>query len=180
MEDINSNITQARKWIISVINDIERVKRSYEANDYADSIYRCQFAIEKINKAILILFGFQLKRTHTPSKIIGTILKTKKDLFDSESKKILEKIIEVSKKFEKLKTTPKYGFLENGDYILPEEIYSSKEEVKNFLKDMIIIIKDMINLLNLKFSNNLVIADVLVKLTDISEGYETWLKEKQI
>ena len=52
MEDINSNISQARKWIISVINDIERVKRSYEANDFADSIYRCQFAIEKINKSL--------------------------------------------------------------------------------------------------------------------------------
>ena len=43
MEDINSNISQAKKWILSSIKDIDRVKRSYDANDYADSIYRRKY-----------------------------------------------------------------------------------------------------------------------------------------
>lgn len=180
MEDINSNISQAKKWILSFIKDIDRVKRSYDANDYADSIYRSQFAVEKLNKSILILFGFQFKKTHTPSKIIGTLLKKKKDIFDADSNKILEKIVDISKKFEKLKTTPKYGFLKNGNLTLPEELYSSSEDVNLFLKDMTLVLKNMIDLLNLKFSDNLVIIKLIEKLIEILEVYKAWLKEKQI
>ena len=40
--------------------------------------------------------------------------------------------------------------------------------------------ENMIDLLNLKFSNDLVIIKLIEKLIEILEVYKAWLKEKQI
>ncbi len=65
---MNTNHSQAESWINSAINDIKRAIKSYKARDYSDFAFRSQFAVEKINKAILSYFGLKIEKTHIPHR----------------------------------------------------------------------------------------------------------------
>ncbi len=104
--------------------DIKRILRNYRANDYADTAYRIQFCSEKILKGLILLYGAQFKKIHTPSLIIRTeILNKDSGITDLENKK-LKTIVDNAVILEDLTTIPRYGMEINGKFIEPESIYN--------------------------------------------------------
>lgn len=179
MDDFNSNFSQASKWILSFIGDVNRVKRSFDFEDYSDTIFRAQFAVEKLNKAILILFGLKFKKTYTPSDIINEDLISERiKILDEETKKLLLKITKSTRKFERLGTTPRYGFIRDNELVLPEELYSSKEDIEHLLNEFLIISEDFLILLKGKFSKNETIKLIIKKLSKCVGEYKAWIEKK--
>ncbi len=56
---MKTNISLAKKWIESAIADLKRFLKSLKSNDFADVAFRSQFAVEKLNKSILVLLGIK-------------------------------------------------------------------------------------------------------------------------
>jgi len=46
---MKTNISLAKKWILSATSDINRILKDLETNDFADIAFRSQFAVEKLN-----------------------------------------------------------------------------------------------------------------------------------
>ena len=131
---MNTNFTQGKSWIISAISDVKIVINGLQNEYYSLVAFRSQFAVEKLNKAILSFMGLKVEKTHTPTEILEDILNRKSALsFNLETKKILEKILKYSKFFENEGVQTRYGTIKNNKLVIAEEIYQSFEDIKNFL-----------------------------------------------
>lgn len=131
---MNTNFTQGKSWIISAISDLKIVINGVQNEYYSLVAFRSQFAVEKLNKAILSFMGLKVEKTHSPTDILEDILNRKSSLsFNLETKKILEKILKYSKFFENEGVQTRYGTIKNNKLIIAEEIYQSFEDIKNFL-----------------------------------------------
>jgi HEPN domain-containing protein len=158
---MDTNYTQGRSWITSAINDIKIVLNGLKDGYYSLVAFRSQFAVEKLNKAILSFMGLKAEKSHTPTDILDDILKNEPILtIDEESKKILEKISKYSKFFEKQGTQTRYGTIKDKKLITAEEIYKSFEDVKDFIKNLqnIVIyylkfLKETLNITNKEFED---------------------------
>ena len=150
---MNTNFTQARNWIISAINDIDRIAKNLKRKDFAAVAFRSQFAIEKLNKALLSYMGIKIEKTHTPSKLLKDILKDEEILtFDDETEEILNNIIKFSIYFEEQGTITRYGTIKNEIWIFPEDIYNSVEDVKEFIVNLVNMVNNYLILLNKTFN----------------------------
>ena len=149
---METNFTQARKWIISAIHDIKRVLKDLKTEDFADIAFRSQFAVEKLNKSILNLMGIKIQKTHTPTLILKNILR-KEDMLslDNKTENLIEKICKYSKIFEDEGAKTRYGIFKKDELILAEEIYSSIGDIEYFLKNLGKIIKLFLTLLKESF-----------------------------
>jgi len=67
---MNTNISQGRSWVNSGIHDLKLVLSSLREKHFSIVAFRSQFAVEKLNKAILCFFGIKIEKTHFPTKII--------------------------------------------------------------------------------------------------------------
>ena len=131
---MNTNFTQGKSWIVSAISDVKIVINGVQNEYYSLVAFRSQFAVEKLNKAILSFMGLKIEKTHTPTEILEDILNRKSALsFNLKTKKILEKILKYSKFFENEGVQTRYGIIKNNKLIIAEEIYQSFEDIKNFL-----------------------------------------------
>jgi HEPN domain-containing protein len=131
---MNTNFSQGKSWIISAISDLKIVISSIQNQFYSLVAFRSQFAVEKLNKAILNFMGLKVEKTHTPTDILEDVLKsTVSVIIDLETKEILEKILKYSKFFENEGTQTRYGTIKNNKLIIAEEIYHSFEDIKDFL-----------------------------------------------
>ncbi len=134
---MKTNFSQANGWITSAINDIKRVLNDLKSKDFSRVAFRSQFAVEKLNKAILSLIGIKIEKTHNPSEILKEILKDEGVLsIDEEARALIEIIIRNSEFFEKQSIKTRYGIIEDNKMRFPEEIYSSFEDIKNFLVNL--------------------------------------------
>lgn len=149
---MQTNFSQARKWIISAIHDIKRVLKDLKTEDFADIAFRSQFAVEKLNKSILNLMGIKSIRTHTPSIILKDVLRNEKNLIiDKKMNELLEEICNYSKFFEEEGTKTRYGIFKKGELITSEEIYSTIKDIEKFLKYLGRIVKSFLVLLKESF-----------------------------
>jgi len=145
---MKTNFTQAKSWIISAITDINRVVGSLERNDFADVAFRSQFAIEKLIKALLSLMGVKVEKTHIPTKVLKDLLKNEGILtIDEETEKKFNKVIKFSGFFEEQGTKTRYGTIKNEILTLPEDIYNSFEDIKEFIFNMVNLIHEYLIIL---------------------------------
>ena len=136
-----TNDQDAIVWFRMALADIDRILRSFQAKDYSDCVFRIQFCSEKILKGLILLYGAQFKKIHTPSLIIrDEILQVSSKLSKIEIKN-LEKLIDNAKILEDLSTIPRYGIDDKGKFIEPEAIYKEENSV-------ILIIPNILNILN--------------------------------
>lgn len=131
---MKTNFTQAKSWIKSATNDINRVLKGLKRKDFADVAFRSQFAIEKLNKAILSFMGLKIEKTHTPTEILDMALNDENMLkIDEKGQTILRKIIFYSKFFEKQGTQTRYGSIDNNKLTIAEDIYDNFNKIKDFI-----------------------------------------------
>ena len=114
---MKTNISLAEKWIISAIADIKRFLNGLKIEDFADAAFRSQFAVEKLNKSILVLLGVKIQKTHEPTKILKDVLKDKEyRKFNEKSEELIKEIITYSLIFEEEGTKTRYGFYKEDEF----------------------------------------------------------------
>ncbi|MBA7547347.1 hypothetical protein ES705_39761 [subsurface metagenome] len=173
---MKTNISLAKKWIISAITDIKRFLKGIEVEDFADAAFRSQFAVEKLNKSILVLLGVKIQKTHEPTKILKDVLKDKDyRTFDEKSEELVKEIITYSLIFEEEGTKTRYGFYKEDEFLIAEEIYTSLEDIKPFIINLekiisiyIVIIQDVFQIPKTEFKD-------LKILKDIKEDIIKWI-----
>ncbi len=158
---MKTNFSQAKSWITSAINDIKIVLNSLKMQYYSLVAFRSQFAVEKLNKAILSLMGAKIEKIHTPTEILNDIINNKEILtINEKTKEILKKISKYSEFFEKQGTKTIYGTLKDGKLTLAEEIYNSFEKIKDFIinleklgKHYLILFKETFKITEVEFED---------------------------
>lgn len=173
---MKTNISLAKKWIVSAIADIKRLLKGLEVEDFADVAFRSQFAVEKLNKSILVLLGVKIQKTHEPTKILKNVLKDKDyRTFDEKSEQLIKEIITYSLIFEEEGTKTRYGFYKEDEFLIAEEIYTSLEDIKHFIINLekivsiyIDIIQDVFQIPKTKFKD-------LKILKDLKEDIIKWI-----
>lgn len=133
---MKTNISLAKKWILSATSDINRILKDLETNDFADIAFRSQFAVEKLNKSIIGLLGLKVQKTHEPTKILKSILKEEYREFDKTSEELILQLITFSILFEEEGTKTRYGITQEDDFLVPEEIYKSFDDIDKFIQNL--------------------------------------------
>ncbi|MHA1659873.1 MAG: HEPN domain-containing protein [Promethearchaeota archaeon] len=150
---MKTNFTQAKSWISSAINDMKRVLNNLKMKDFSLVAFRSQFAVEKLNNALLNLLGVKIEKTHAPSKFLESILNDEKILIiDQKTRDLLKIIINNSRRFEAEGTKTRYGIRKNAQLTFPEDIYSSFDDIKEFIINLNNIIHNHVILLKETFN----------------------------
>lgn len=145
---MNTNFSQAQSWIKSAISDMKIVINSLQNEFFSLVAFRSQFAVEKLNKAIINFMGLKSEKTHTPTDILEEILKNKSSFtIDQKTKKILYEILKHSKFFEIEGVQTRYGAIKDNKLIIAEEIYQSFEDIEPFLVNLQNILINYLDLL---------------------------------
>ena len=172
---MKTNISLAKKWILSATSDINRVLKDLETNDFADIAFRSQFAVEKLNKSIIGLLGLKVQKTHEPTKILKSILKEEYREFDKNSEDLILQLITYSILFEEEGTKTRYGITQEEDFLVAEEIYKSFDDVDKFIRNLekiiIIYAKIIADVFNIQES----ILDDLLILKNLKEELAKWI-----
>lgn len=132
---MTNNYTNTKEWLSLAFKNIERVIRNYEISDYSECVFKIQLSIEQLQKALIFLLGFQFHKIHDPSRILESIenninIKIKKEINDR-----IKKVASLAKDIEGEGTATRYGIIEDGKLITPEDKYK-KSEADNFLRDL--------------------------------------------
>jgi len=173
---MNTNISLAKKWISPAVADLERFLNSLKADDFADAAYRSQFAVEKLNKSILLLLGTKFQKTHEPTKIILDILKdTESRTFNKKTEALFKEVIDYSLLFEEEGTKTRYGLYKDEEYVTAEEIYKSFESIKDFINNLKKLISAYIEIVHEVFQIPEAELEDLIKLKDIKEDLSKWI-----
>ena len=134
---MNTNFSQGKSWILSAISDLKIVISSIQNEFYSLVAFRSQFAVEKLNKAILNFMGLKVEKTHAPTVILEDVLKNNSSLIiNFDTKEILNKILNHSKFFENEGVQTRYGTFRDNRLITAEEIYQSFDDIKVFLLNL--------------------------------------------
>ena len=173
---MSTNFSQGKSWIISAISDVKIVINGLQNEFYSLVAFRSQFAVEKLNKAILSFMGLKIEKTHTPTDILEDILNSKSSLIiDAGTKKVLEKILKFSKFFENEGVQTRYGTIKNNKLVIAEEIYQSFEDIKSFLTNLqnivncfLKLVKESLNITEKEFEN-------LLQLESLSGELKQWI-----
>lgn len=140
-----TNYQRAKEWLRLAFNNIERVIRDYKLEDYAGSIFRIQLSIEQLQKSLIFLLGLHFKKTHEPSKILNSFtLNQNQKIGESHLKKIHD-IVKLAKDIENEETKTRYGVIEHGKLITPEDRYDRSDSIE-YIKDLTKIINHLIEL----------------------------------
>ena len=173
---MKTNISLAKKWVVSAIRDLERFLKSLKSEDFADAAFRSQFAIEKLNKSILVLLGVKIQKTHEPTKILKDILKDKESRkFDKIAEELIKKMITYSLLFEEEGTKTRYGVYKEDEFLIAEEIYTSLEDIKQFIINLEKIISIYITIIQDIFQIHKNELEDLQTLKDIKEDIIKWI-----
>ncbi len=172
---MRTNFSQAKSWILSAINDIKRVKYSLKRKDFADVAFRSQFAVEKFNKAALNLLGVKVEKTHTPASILKSIILGEEIPINKESvKEILLKIINYSGLFEDEGVKTRYGISKEEMLMIPEQIYTSFEDIKQFILNLQKIVDLYLKFWNETFNINEIEFKELKILKKLNKKLKKW------
>ncbi|MBA7650725.1 hypothetical protein ES703_58536 [subsurface metagenome] len=173
---MKTNISLAKKWVLSAIADLERFLKSVKTEDFADAAFRSQFAIEKLNKSILVLLGVKIQKTHEPTKILKDVLKDKDSRkFDKKAEEMIKQMISYSLLFEEEGTKTRYGVYKEDEFLLAEEIYTSLEDIKQFIIYLEKIISIYIKIIQEIFQIPKTELEDLQTLENIQEDIIKWI-----
>lgn len=172
---MKTNFTQANSWIISAINNIKRVLNSLKRKDFADVAFRSQFAVEKLNKAILSLLGVKFEKTHTPAKTLKSVIFDENIINNETTKKNLLKILNYSNFFEDEGTKTRYGISKGEKLTIPEHIYLSLEDVKRFILNLQEIVETYMIVLNKTFDINENEFKELKQMKKLKKKLKKWI-----
>ncbi|HEY0088856.1 MAG TPA: HEPN domain-containing protein [Candidatus Lokiarchaeia archaeon] len=145
---MTSNYDTTKQWFQLAYNNIKRVIRNYEQQDYADTIFRIQLSIEQLQKGLLGFLGVQFRKNHKPSKILDSIIHNSNIKLENKKKEIIKNISLFAKEIEKEETFTRYGIKYGGRIIAPEEYYDKKITLK-YISNL----KEILNLLILIFDD---------------------------
>lgn len=173
---MKTNISLAKKWIVSAIADLKRFLKSLKSEDFADAVFRSQFAIEKLNKSILILLGLKIQKTHEPTKVLKDVLKDKDSRkFDKKAEELIKQIISYSLLFEEEGTKTRYGVYKEDELLIPEEIYTSLEDINHFIINLENLISLYIKIIQEIFQIPKTELEDLQTLENIQEDIIKWI-----
>lgn len=132
---MTDNYKRTKEWLSLAFNNIERVIRNYTISDYSECVFKIQLSIEQLQKALIFLLGFQFHKIHDPSRILESIennnnIKIEKEILDR-----IKKVASLAKNIEGEGTATRYGIIEEGKLIAPEEKYD-KLEADKYLRDL--------------------------------------------
>lgn len=172
---MNTNYTQAKSWISSAISDIEIVLTALKRKYYSLVAFKSQFAIEKLNKGLLNLFGLKIEKTHSPSEIIKEYFSKAKNLtFDKKAEELILNILNWSNFFESQGTKTRYGLVQDNTLIPAEKIYSKFEDVQKFIYNLLQIIHTYLLLLETIFNINEDNFEDIKKLKKFAKKLRKW------
>ena len=173
---MRTNFSQAKSWILSAINDIKRVISSLKRKDFADVAFRSQFAVEKFNKAALNILGVKIEKTHTPTKILKSIILDEEILINEESvKENLLNIINYSGLFEDEGVKTRHGIIKEEMLMIPDGIYSSFEDIKQFILNLQKIVDLYLIFWNETFNINEIEFKELKELKKLNKKLKKWI-----
>jgi len=142
---LTNNYTNTKEWLSLAFKNIERVIRNYEISDYSECVFKIQLSIEQLQKALIFLLGFQFHKIHDPSRILESIennvnIKIEKEIIDR-----IKKVASLAKDIEGEGTATRYGIIEEGKLITPEDKYKKSEADKysRDLKEILLNLKEI-------------------------------------
>lgn len=173
---MKTNFSQAKSWINSAFNDTKRMLNDLKLQDFSRVAFTSQFAVEKLNKALLSFLGIKVEKTHNPSEILKMVLDDEEAIsVDKKTEGLIENIIRNSEFFEKQGTKTRYGIIINDKLKFPEEIYRTFDDIKDFITNLIYIINDYVTIIkdSLKLANEE--FDMIQKLEELKEELKKWI-----
>ena len=121
---MKDNYTNTKEWLSLAFKNIERVIRNYKISDYSECVFKIQLSIEQLQKALIFLLGFQFHKIHDPSRILesiennNNIIQIEKEIIDR-----IKNVASLAKDIEGEGTATRYGIIEEGKLITPEDKY---------------------------------------------------------
>lgn len=169
---MTDNYKRTKEWLSLAFNNIERVIRNYTISDYSECVFKIQLSIEQLQKALIFLLGFQFHKIHDPSRILESIennnnIKIEKEILDR-----IKKVASLAKNIEGEGTATRYGIIEEGKLITPEDKYD-KLEADKYLRDL----KEI--LINLKeiFKEIPILVEDITSITKFIKECKDLMKE---
>jgi len=158
---LSTNYKRTKEWLSLAFNNLDKVIKFYEINEFAACVFRIQLSTEQLQKALVVLLGLQFRKTHEPSKILESIESNEHIEIEENFLEMIKKIADLSKNIEDEGTVTRYGIIVDGVLISPEEKYdkAKTDELLDNLEKILIIFKDL-------FEEN---PDFEVELTTLSE-----------
>jgi len=158
---LSTNYKRSKEWLSLAFNNLDKVIKFYEINEFAACVFRIQLSTEQLQKALIVLLGLQFRKTHEPSKILESIESNEHIEIEEKFLEMIKKIADLSKSIEDEGTVTRYGIIVDGVLISPEEKYdkAKTDERLDDLEKILIIFKDL-------FEEN---PDFEVELTTLSE-----------
>ena len=158
---MSTNYKRSKEWLSLAFNNLDKVIKFYEINEFAACVFRIQLSTEQLQKALIVLLGLQFRKTHEPSKILESIESNEHIEIEEKFLEMIKKIADLSKNIEDEGTVTRYGIIIDGELISPEEKYdkAKTDEWLDDLEKILIIFKDL-------FEEN---PDFEVELTTLSE-----------
>lgn len=142
---MSTNYKRSKEWLSLAFNNLDKVIKFYEINEFAACVFRIQLSTEQLQKALLVLLGLQFRKTHEPSKILESIESNEHIEIEEKFLEMIKKIADLSKNIEDEGTVTRYGIIVDGVLISPEEKYdkAKTDEWLDDLEKILIIFKDL-------------------------------------
>ena len=158
---MTTNYKGTKEWLGLALNNLNKVIKFYEINEFAACVFRIQLSTEQLQKALVILLGLQFRKTHEPSRILESIEFNEHIKIEEKVLERIKRIAVLSKNIEEEGTATRYGIIVDNKLISPDEKYDKvkTDEYLDDLKKILIIFKDL-------FKEN---PDLEPELTTLSE-----------
>ena len=132
---MTTNYKRTKDWLSLAFNNLNRVIKFYEINEFAACVFRIQLSTEQLQKALIVLLGLQFRKTHEPSKILESIESNEYIKIEEKVLERIKRIANLSKNIEEEGTSTRYGIELGNKLISPEQRYD-KAKVDEFLDDL--------------------------------------------
>jgi HEPN domain-containing protein len=130
------NYKRTKEWLNLAFNNLEKVVKFFKISEYDACVFRIQLSMEQLQKALIFLFGVQIRKTHEASKILDSLIYNKKLEMEEEIIIKLKELSKLAKPIEKETTMTRYGVIRDEKLIPPEKLYK-KSNTKDFIAKMI-------------------------------------------
>lgn len=139
---MTNNYNKTKEWLSLAFSNVERVIRNYKFSDYSECVFKIQISIEQLQKALILLLGLQFRKIHDPSRILDCIANNNSLEIEIEILNRIKEVAFLAKGIEGEGTATRYGTIEEGKLISPEDKFG-KLEADKYLKDLKEILKNL-------------------------------------
>jgi HEPN domain-containing protein len=142
---VATNYQRTKEWLNLAFNNLKRVIRNYDLDDYAGCIFRIQLSIEQFQKSLIFLLGIQFKKIHEPSKILKSLAPNKINQIGKARGTKIYRVADLAEDIENEQTKTRNDIIKQGKLITPEERYDKTDSIR-FIGDLVEIIEILIDL----------------------------------